>query len=292
MNNKKQPAILVTGATGSIGRELTQQLAAKNIPFRALIRKSEDAQLLPAGDGVEWAIGDLADTGSILRAAAGIERAFLLTNSSEEAEALQGNFVDSAQQAGVQHVVKQSQWAASPASPVRFLRYHAAVEDRLRQSGMAYTFLRPNLFMQGLLSFQEPIKHQNKFFAAVGDAKISLVDTRDIAAVAVAALTGEGHENKTYNLTGPAALTHAELAARLSLAVGREIRFVDVSPDEMRHTLLAVGFPPWQAEGLIEDYAHYARGEAAAVIPDIQQVTGKPARRFEAFATDYAKAFM
>ena len=163
-------------------------------------------------EGSEVVVGNFNDSRSIADALGGVERAFLLTNSSDQAEAQQGGFVDVATRVGVKHIVKLSQWAADPDSPVRFLRYHAAVERRIQESGMAYTFLRPNLFMQGLLAFRESILAQGKFFAAAGEAKISAVDVRDIAAVAVAALTGEGHAGRTYDLTGPEALTHTEMA--------------------------------------------------------------------------------
>lgn len=285
------PTILITGATGNIGAVLAQQLSAQGIRFRAMVRSLEQATSLAALPGAELVTGDFTDVQSLTNALQGIERAFLLTNSSEQAEMLQLNFTKAAHNAGVQHIVKLSQLAADLHSPVRFLRYHAVVEERIKQSGISYTFLRPNLFMQGLLGFRDPIAKQGKFFASLGDAKISLVDIRDIAAVAAAALTSEGHKNKTYDLTGPAALTHEELAAQLSNALGREIRFINVSPEDMRQAVLSVGFPEWQADGLIEDYAHYARGEAATVSNAIQEVTGKPARDFKSFAQEYAPAF-
>jgi len=174
---------------------------------------------------------------------------------------------------------------------VRFLRYHAAVERKMLESGLAYTFLRPNLFMQGLLAFRETITGLGKFFAAAGDAKISAVDVRDIAAVAVAALSEEGHEGKTYNLTGPEALSHGEMAEKLSGVLGRRIDFVDIPPEAMRETLISVGLPVWQADGLIEDYAHYSRGEASEVATGVQDATGKSPRSFDDFARDYANAF-
>jgi uncharacterized protein YbjT (DUF2867 family) len=174
---------------------------------------------------------------------------------------------------------------------VRFLRYHAAVERKIRESGMAYTFLRPNLFMQGLLAFRETIIGQARFFAAVGDARISAVDVRDIASAAVAALVEKGHEAQTYNITGPQALSHGEMAETLSGALGRRIDFVDVPPDAMRETLIKVGLPVWQADGVIEDYAHYARGEAAEITKGVQDATGRPPRTFDDFAGDYAHAF-
>ena len=192
MPESKTSTILLTGATGSVGRELTKTLSAQKVPFRAMVRSRTGAEAVAVLEGAEVAIGDFNNAKSIANALEGVHRAFLLTNSSEQAEVQQATFVDVASRVGVKHIVKLSQWAADPASPVRFLRYHAAVEQKIRESGMAYTFLRPNLFMQGLLAFRETIAAQGQFFAAAGDAKISAVDVRDIAAVAAAALTERG----------------------------------------------------------------------------------------------------
>src|SRR5262245_5001446 len=257
--------ILVTGATGNVGAELSRILTARGVPFRAMLRSPEAAEKVDALAGVEIVVGDFDDAATIARALAGMERAFLLTNSSERAEAQQSAFIAAARRAGVRHLVKLSQLAADPGSPVRFLRYHAAVENAIRASGIAYTFLRPNLFMQGLLGFRTSIVAEGKFFAAAGDAQISAVDVRDIAAVAAAALTTNGHEGRIYDVTGPEALTHTGMAERLSEALGRRIEYVDVPPDVMREALIGAGFPTWQADGLLEDYAHYRRGEAAAI---------------------------
>ena len=285
------PAILLTGATGTIGSELTKILIRQGVPFRALVRSLPAAAALQGQPGVELVVGDLDDPASLAPGLAGVERAFLLTNSTERAEQQQLNFVQHARQAGVRQVVKLSQWAADRHSPVRFLRYHAAVEEAIRASGLAYTFLRPNLFMQGLLGFRESIVHQGRFFAAIGDARVSVVDIRDIAAAAAATLTEPGHEGRTYNLTGPAALTHAEMASQLAQALGKPVVFQDIPAEAMREALLGVGFPAWQADGLVEDYAHYHRGEAARVASGVQEATGTAPRAFADFARDYASAF-
>ena len=287
------PTILVTGATGSIGSELAKALAARHVPFRAMVRKLDEkpAQALAALPGAEVVVGDFNQPDTLRAALAGIERAFLLTNSTAQAEAQQLSFVAAAQQAGVRHLVKQSQWAAAPDSPVRFLRYHAAVEAAIEATGLAYTFLRPNLFMQGLLAFKDSIQKQGQLFAPIGDAKISAVDVRDIAAAAAAALTEPGRENKIYDLTGPQALTHAEMAVGLAAALGRPVAFQDVAPEDLHQYLLQTGMDPWQAEGLLEDYAHYHRGEAAALAPGVQEATGQAPRDFVTFARDYAPAF-
>lgn len=291
MANSITPLILVTGATGNVGKELTKQLSARNVHFRAMVRSAKNAEEMINLTNAEVVAGDFNDEKSIAIALDGVERAFLLTNSSEQAEAQQSTFVDVARRAGVKHIVKLSQWAADADSPVRFLRYHAVVEQKIKDSGLEYTFLRPNLFMQGLLGFRDTIVRQNKFFAAIGKAKISAVDVRDIAAVAAAALAEDKHAGKIYNITGAEALSHQEMAAKLSAALGRAIEFVDVPPEAMRQALNHIGFPEWQVEGLIEDYSHYARGEAASVESGIQDATGKPPRSFDEFARDYAPAF-
>lgn len=282
--------LLVTGATGSNGTEIVKRLAAQNVPVRAMVRNRDRASAiaLPNVDIVE---ADFDRPETLLSALVNVDRAFLLTNSTEHAEAQQLAFVDAAHQSGVNHIVKLSQFAADAQSPVRFLRYHAVVEAAIQALGMAYTFLRPNLFMQGLLNFRSAIASQNAFYAAINGAKVSVVDVRDIADSAVAALTEAGHEGKVYNLTGPQPLTHAEMAEQLSVALDRQIEFIDIPPEAMRDQLLSIGMPDWQADGLLEDYAHYRRNEAAAVLSGVQEATGQEPYSFQAFARDYAKMF-
>ena len=173
---------------------------------------------------------------------------------------------------------------------MRFLRYHAAVERHIRDLGTGYTFLRPNLFFQGLLAFAGTIAADGRFFAPIGDATISAVDVRDIAAVAAAALIEAGHVGSTYTVTGPAPVMHADIAAALTSALGRDITFVDVPPDAFAESLQGI-LPPWQIQGLLEDYAHYRRGEAASVSPAVAEITGRPPTDVMLFARDYAQAF-
>ena len=281
--------ILVTGATGNNGREVVKALAAQGVAAKAMVRSSQEAEQLPAG--VTAIQGDFDDAASINRALTGVERAFLLTPSTEHAETQQLRFVEAASRAGVRHIVKLSQFAASPDSPVRFLRYHAAVERAIEASGMAWTFLRPNLFMQGLLQLAGLVREKGVIAAPIGDAPVSVVDVRDNAAVAAAALTAGGHAGKTYTLTGPAALTHAAMAEALASATGRPIAFADSSENDLRHAMAGVKMPQWQIDGLVEDYAHYRRGEAAEVATGVYDATGQAPRAFAGFARDYAAAF-
>lgn len=281
--------ILVTGATGTNGSEVLKALAARGVPARAMMRSAPPAGDVPSG--ITVVEGDFDDDASLARALAGVERAFLLTPSTERAEEQQLRFVDAARRAGIRCIVKLSQFAATPDSPVRFLRYHAVVEQAIRDTGLEWTFLRPNLFMQGLLQFAGLVRDKGLIAAPIGDARVSVVDVRDNASVAAAALSEDHHGGKTYTLTGPEALTHAAMAERLSGATGRPIAFLDASEDDMRHAMAAVKMPDWQIEGLIEDYAHYRRGEAAIVATGVRDATGAEPRAFDGFAHDYAGAF-
>jgi uncharacterized protein YbjT (DUF2867 family) len=281
--------ILITGATGNNGTEIIKRLASNGVRVRAMVRKCPDTS--DALSGVEYVMADFDDHSSIRRALDGVHRAFLTTNSTERVEAQQLNFVEQAREAGVRHIVYLSQLHAARSSPVRFLRYHAVVEESIGSSGMAFTHLRPNLYMQGLLGFRSSIATEGRFFASAGDAPVSIVDVRDIAAVAAAALTHEGHEARTYDITGPEALTHAEMASVFTTVLGSTISYVDLPDAAMRDGLLRFGFPEWQADGLIEDYAHYRRGEASAVSTAVTDITGQPPRSFRQFVQDYRLAF-
>jgi uncharacterized protein YbjT (DUF2867 family) len=282
--------ILITGATGTVGSEVVKRLSGHGIPVRAVTRdpRKADAYRLPHVHVVQ---GDFEDVDAMRRACADVDRAFLVTNSTARTEHQQIAFTRVARQSGVRHIVKLSQLHADPSSPGRFLRYHAAVEAAVQASGLTFTFLRPNLYMQGLLNFRQSIQEQSAFFAAAGEARISAVDVRDLADVAVAALTTAQHDNKSYALTGLDALTFAEMAHQLSRAVGRTITCVDVPPESMRAALADVGFSAWQADGLLEEFAMYRRGEATGVEPGVREALGRPPRSFDEFARDYAPLF-
>jgi uncharacterized protein YbjT (DUF2867 family) len=273
-----------------IGSLLTGALVARGVEFSVMLRPGDSGDRIAGKPGVTSIEGDFDDPASLRSALEGVDRAFLLTNSTEHTEAQQIAFVEAAQAQRVGHLVKLSQLAADQQSPVRFLRYHAAVEAALTNSTVGWTFVRPNLILQAYLAFAPAIAH-GALAAPIGDAAVSVVDARDIAAVAAAALTEDGHVGKTYTVTGPAAVSHADIATALGNAIGRRVRFESIPPKEFIAMVTDAGMPQWQAEGLAEDYAHYDRGEAGAVSPDVERVTGTNARSVHDFANDYADAF-
>ena len=285
---KQGDIVLVTGATGNTGRAVLDALVRRDVPVRAMVRAEADRGKLP--DGVQAVIADFDDPASIAAALTGAGRAYLVTPSSERAEEQQRRFADLAAKAGTRQLVVLSQLGADEHSPVRFLRYHAAVEQHVRDLGIPYTYLRPNLFFQGLLAFARPISTEGQFYAPIGDARVSAVDVRDIGAVAAVTLTEPGHDGATYTLTGPGAITHTQIADALTAVLGRQVTFVDVSPSAFADSLRGI-LPPWQVDGLLEDYAHYRRGEAAAVSSAVTEITGTPPKDVAQFARDYASAF-
>jgi uncharacterized protein YbjT (DUF2867 family) len=283
--------ILVTGATGNIGTQLVKQLWARGESVRAFVRNRAHARAitLPGLDLVE---GDFNKPQSVARGLADVDRLFLLIPSSSDVEKLQRNLVDAAKRNNVRRIVKLSQLGADERAEGRFQRYHGAVESYIRRSGIAFTFLRPNLFMQSLLDFRSMISAKGEFYGLAGNGKVSVVDVRDIAAVAARTLTEPEHEGKTYDVTGPESLTHREMAEQLSEALGKHIEYVDVAPDGLRDVLASFGLPTWQVDGVIEDYDHYRRGEAARVTATVRDVTKSEPTPFFQFAQDYSTRFL
>lgn len=286
--NHTSNLILVTGATGSTGSAIVRSLTSRGIPVRVMVRKPPAAGSFPAG--VQTVLADFDDKESLAAALTGVRRAYLVTPSSERAQDQQVRFADQAAASGVERLVVLSQLGSEAASPVRFLRYHAAVEQHIRDLGVDFTFLRPNLFFQGFLAFAGLIAQSSMFFAPIGTSAVSAIDVRDIAEVAAAALVEDGHERATYTLTGPAAISHEEIAEALGAALGRTITFADASPEQFAAALQGI-LPPWQIDGTLEDYAHYRRGEATQVSTAVSDVTGAPARDIAQFAGDFADSF-
>jgi uncharacterized protein YbjT (DUF2867 family) len=278
--------IAVFGATGQSGGEVTRQLAAKGVPTRALVHHPEKARMLE-GLNVEIVPADLTQPQTLEAALTGADKAYFVT--SGEVTTLSERFYTAAQRAGVQHIVRLSgSFMVGPDAPVQFDRWHYQAEQALERSGIVYTHLRPSFFMQNIL-----------FFGASGtlalpmeDARVNLVDYRDIAAVAVAALTGAGHDGQTYAITGPEALTFSEVAARLTAASGRAITYVPLSEAEFAQRLRQWGLPATVAADLAKEYALIGAGHPAfGIVTDIvPRLTGAAARSVEQFARDYAHA--
>jgi uncharacterized protein YbjT (DUF2867 family) len=283
--------ILVTGATGLNGSELVRRLSARGIPSRALVRNPAKAQPLASLPHVEVVEGDMARPESLTAALRGVERAMLISTSDPTMLEVQSSFIDAARKAGVKHVVKLSGIIPELDSPFRFARMHGEIEKRLEDSGMAYTHLRAGEFMHSYFRQVPSIVARGVLALPMGEARIASVDIGDIAEVAIAVLTSSGHEGNIYHLTGPEALTMAEVAEKLSAVTGKAIRYVDVPPEEARQARLAAGLPPYLAEGLDELFAERRKGKESRVWPTIEEVFGWKPTSFDEFASRNAAVF-
>jgi uncharacterized protein YbjT (DUF2867 family) len=280
--------ILVTGATGTTGRYVVQELLAAGARVRALVRKADGASF---PDGIETATGDLADPGSLASALDGVERLYLLAPFEPRLVELERNVLDAARRAGVGHVVKHSGLGASPDAPFVIGRWHGEAQRHLERSGLPFTHLQPHSFMQNLLGSAKTIAAEGTLYAPMGDARVSLVDVRDIAAVAARVLLEPGHTGRTYVITGPEALTYRELAAKLSAATGRPVRYVDVTPAQAKQSMMAGGMPEWAADAVNELSAWYRSGHGALVTQVVAEIGGRTPHTFDTFARDHAAAF-
>ena len=282
--------ILVTGAGGTVGSEVLKQLRAAGATTRAGFHTKAKADKAKTA-GIDAVTLDFAARPSIAAALRGVDKLFLLGATAPNQVQLETNVVETAREAGVRHIVKLSVLHADREDYI-FGRWHRAVEKAIEKSRVPYTFLRPGGFMQNYATYQgATIRAEGRFYQP-GDHKTSHIDVRDIAAVAVRALTSAaGHEGKAYELTGPEALTHSEVAAKLSAATGRKIEFVLVPPEAMRPAMLAQGMPEFYVEALLDLERAYATGASAEITGDVQRVIGRKPHTFDQYLRDNVQAF-
>ncbi len=283
--------ILVTGANGFNGSAVVARLSARGVPVRALVRSRERAAALGTLPGVEIAVGDMSRPETLAAPLQGIDRLMLISPSAPDMLDVQTNVVAAAKASGVRHIVKLSGIIPDIASPFRYARMHGEIEQRIEASGLAFTHLRSGEFMFAYFRQVPNIVARSALMLPMGDARIASTDVGDVADIAVRALTEPGHENRIYPITGPEALTMAEVAERLSAVAGRPIRYVNVEPEEMRRRQLAAGLPPYTADALFELFAERRNGRESIVYPTVPELLGRPAASFADFAARNATIF-
>ena len=282
--------ILVTGATGRTSSEVLRALLAKGEQVRALVRDPQTAGAIQ-GPGVELVAGDLEKPETWDAASQGVEKVFLLSPEGPQMAELHGKFADAAKRAGVRHLVRMSMLVSNPDSPLVIAKWHGEADQSVANSGIPYTIIRPAPFMQIILGSATMIASDDMFSGAQGEGKVGVIDTRDIGNVVATILTSDGHEGKTYPLTGPEALSMGELAGKLSAVLGKEVKYVNVSQEKAKADLMAMGMPDWMADGWVAIAMMISSGAANMVTPMVQEVTGKDPRSFDQFARDFADAF-
>jgi uncharacterized protein YbjT (DUF2867 family) len=282
--------ILITGASGNAGGAVLRELLKSGSKVRAMYRSKEDTAKVP--QGAVAVMADFADKQSLRRALEGVDTVYLVCSPVRELVELESNMIDACREAGVKHIVLNSALGAGDFSK-SFPSWHGKVEDKLKASGMAYTILRPNGFMQNLIAYFAPsIRAQGAFYQSTGDAKVSHIDLRDIAVAAAKILRSPAqHSEKIVELNGPEALSYAEIAEKMSQATGRKVQYVDIPPDAQRKALLDMGMPDFLITALLELQEYYAAGKASKVDGTLESLIQRAPAKMDAFLKENADQF-
>ncbi|MEU0247421.1 NAD(P)H-binding protein [Streptomyces sp. NPDC006235] len=278
--------IVVTGATGTVGR-VVARLLARDHPVRLFVRSPDKAGTL---DGrVEVVRGQYDDRDALRRALEGARAAFLVTNHPTEPD--DARFAEAAAAVGLRHVVKLSGFSVGDPEADDFItRRQQENEEIIRASGLDWTFLRPRAFMSNTLSWAASVRNEGVVRALHGGAGHSVIDPRDVAEAAVRALTEPGHAGRAYALTGPEAITAAEQAEQLGKVLGRPLEFRELTVDQARESLLR-RYPPVLAEALLRSAEHLAAGRKAHVTRTFEELVGRRPASFGQWAADHRTAF-
>lgn len=283
--------ILVTGATGLSGSAVIREFVRQEYPVRALVRSRAKAHALETLPAVEIIEGDMLQAETLGRALDGVDRVLMISSADQRLLETQCAFIDACKRAGVRHIVKFSGLNSTLDSPFLFSRMHAEIEQYLESSGIAWTHLRPGQFMQVYLREVPTIVAESAFFLPLENAKLAPVDIEDIARAAFALLHTEGHKGKIYDMTGPQALTMAEVAEQISLATGKTIRYINIAQEEKKRALLAAGVPAYFADALDAQGSERRKGAEATVHLETHEALGIRPTTFAEFARRNAAAF-
>jgi uncharacterized protein YbjT (DUF2867 family) len=281
--------ILITGASGSVGKAVLQEAIRKESKVRGMFRSKEEAAKAPSG--CEAVLADYADKPSLRRVLEGVSSVYVVCSPIPQLVELEGNMLDASKESGVKHVVLNSALGAGDYGK-SFPSWHRKVEEKLKTTGMSYTILRPNGFLQNIVAFHAPsIREQGAFYAAMGDAQVSYLDVGDIASVAVKALQRGAHAGKTYELHGPEAISNQELAARISKVTGRTVAFVDIPESAQREAMLGLGMPEWQVTALLELQQYYKQGGGARTDGLLETLIERAPMTLDQYLTANAREF-
>jgi uncharacterized protein YbjT (DUF2867 family) len=282
------PLILVTGATGTVGAEVVKQLIDNRQQVRVLVRDPAKARRF--GGSVEVTHADLSTPDTLIPVFAGVEKAFVGVSVGPELARLENNGFAAAKAAGVKHVVKLSgrDLNADFMAGAKLAQMHTESEQRLRASGMAWTVLRSGWFASNILMWR--VMEQGGLFLPAGDGKDVPIDPRDIAAVAVKALTRPGHEGKTYEITGPEFLTYAEMIRKVAIATGKPVAYMDTPEATVREGMLAAGINPEMVNSFLQYFSGVKAGKIHPPTTGVDEVLGRPPRTFDEWLRDHKEA--
>lgn len=278
------PTILVTGATGNVGRALVECLQ-KTPPSASVIAASPSGQSVA---GTPGRVLNLLNPDSAQAAMKGVRRLFLLTPAHPEMEAMTAHAVRAAKAAGVHHIVRVSGAGADPTSEVAIARLQGRCDQIVIDSGIAYTLLRPKNFMQNFTTFLRDMIRAGTVYSSQGDGRVPFIDGRDIAAVAARVLQEpQVHAGKAYTLTGPHALTNAGALAVIAQQIGRPIQLMDISEEQAVEGMRQAGMPEPLVQAMSSLNRIIATGWVTQVTDDVPRLLGRPATAWADFVAEH-----
>jgi uncharacterized protein YbjT (DUF2867 family) len=282
--------ILVTGASGSVGKEVLKRVVASGQPAKALFRSWQDPANVP--EGVQVVIADFADAAALSRALQGVDKVFLVCSPIPQLVELETNAISACKRAAIQYVVLSSALGAGSFN-ASFPGWHAKVEKVLEASGLNFSIVRPNSFMQNIVTYYAPtIRTQGTFYASMGASRVSFIDVGDIGAFVAKLFSTTGHEGRTYELNGPEAFTYKQVADLISQVTGKPVQYVDLPAPQLRQSMLAAGMPEWQADALLDLQRYYVDGGGGKVDSVVAGILGREPTRLAKFLQDSVPAFL
>ncbi|CUS23502.1 LAQU0S10e01904g1_1 [Lachancea quebecensis] len=288
--SNSEKAFLVVGATSNIGAGVAKGLKKTGSNVTALVRSEEKGKPFK-DEGINIAVGDLSEPATLASAFKGIDASFILTPPNDLAPSLFSNAIWAAKQAGVKHVVRLSAVKAAHDAPTINSRFHALSDSELIASGTTYTIIKAHFFMQNLLMAADTIKSEGKIYMPLSDGKLGLIDSRDIATFAVKVLTEQGHENKTYTITGPESLSMKEVASSLSKVVGKNVEYVPVPIDVAIENMRQAGLDNFTLNILHDYFVQYSKNWGDFVTSDYKDVVGTDSTSIEKYFEDNKQVF-
>lgn len=285
MSNKTK--VLVTGATGNTGSLLVPALLGAGVDVRVFVR--DEAKAKPYKDsGAEVITGDLDKPETILPAVKNVDKIYLLTWNGETQLQQAKNVINAARQSGNPHIIRHSMWGSENS---RIIKQGYQIDEIIRSSPLPWTILKPTFYMQNTMMAVQTIISDGVIYWDMKDGRLGMIDVRDIADAAFAIIMGEGHESKSYVLTGPEAISFNDIAKIFSGVLDKEVKYVNVPPEASIQEMVRMGIPEWIAHGYAELSEGFSANFANSVTENIEILTGHPARSFEEFANDYALVF-
>ena len=282
--------ILITGATGKTGSATAKSLGEKGERFRALIRNEEKKEGLESIGG-EVVIGSIENTDVVNQSMQGVKTVLVLLPNSESQLALEKQLVDSAKQAGVERIVKMSSIEATPDATSPIPKLHLESEEYIKQSGLAWTMIKPNFYMQNLLASAGTIKDQGKIFLPMGEGKTGMIDTTDVGTVIAKVLSEDGHESMNHEITGPEILSFYEVAEIFSRALGKQVDYVDVPMDAYKETLGQFLTNQWHLDAVIDLFKGIAEGGIEDKTNTFNELTGETPKSLSQFLAENSFIF-